>query len=241
MDGIISAGDRLDVNIDDKRCTGIVQSVVGGERIIIFAPVYRGEHVLLSKGEFVNITYYRQSGMYTFIAMVASLYADQDGQPRCELEIKSPISKYQRREFVRYDAELPLFVRVVGRVDENTGQTPEERLNMLIYDGSIVGSPRRGETEYEEIDSLTIDISGNGLRFSTALEMTFGTLLECTIELSEGKTVTVDCKVIRIDRTAFEGRFIICVQFVNIEEHVRRKIIRFIFERRMGLRNELVG
>lgn len=233
MDYDLTLGERLDVIIGEKRCISNVQEITHSGHLVISAPTFRSAIVPIPEGELVSVAYFRQSGMFSFVAALLRRY--HDGQVElCEIEIKSPVSKYQRRDFVRYDTVLPVRVGLQADAETLSRMSVEETLRR-IFDRRYMGMPR--EMDLPSENCYTLDISGGGLRFSTYGQYEKNSLLECTVTFSEEDEVTVDALVVRIDELGEQNR--VGVQFVNIEERLRRKIIKYIFNEQVKERQRL--
>ncbi len=229
MDYELMLGDKLEVLIGEHRCVSDVQEITEDGHLIISAPMYRSMVVPLLEGELLHVVYYRKAGMFSFVAQLIRRYREGEAD-LVELALKSPISKYQRRDFVRLDTVIPLSVRLIARPQHVVARSVDEILRM-IYDQRYVGVPRPlGEGE-EIYSGYTIDISGGGVRFASRESFETGALVECTLHLSESNEVTVDGQIVRQDSEGNAGQeFRASIQFVNIEERIRRKIIKHIFD-----------
>lgn len=221
-------GERLEIMIGENRCACDVQEITEDGLLILSAPTYRGMMVPLLPGELLHVLYYRQSGMFSFIARLVRRFQEQE-LDLIELDLKSPISKYQRRDFVRLSTVLPVTLRLIAAPERLVDRTVDEVLR-LIYDQRYVGIPRpllEGEEVYK---CYTLDLSGGGAQFSTNESFENGSLMECTFHTGSGD-LTVDGQIVRVDVNRNESpQYRMGVHFVNIDERIRRKIIKFIFE-----------
>ena len=235
MDYDLTLGERLDVVIGERRCVSNVQDITREGTLIISAPTFRSVSVPIPDGELINLVYFRQSGMFSFVAAVRRHF-DDGNIPLCEIEVKSPISKYQRRDFVRYDTVLPIRVCILASAETLSEMSVEETLRR-IFDRRYMGMPR--EEDFPREDCLTLDISGGGLRFSARGRYEKNSLLECTIAFESEGNVTVDALVMRVEESSSGLPWRVGVQFVNVEERLRRKIIRFIFNEQVKERQRV--
>lgn len=235
MDYDLTLGERLDVIIGERRCVSNVQEITRAGTLIVSAPTFRSVVVPIPEGELINVVYFRQSGMFSFVAALLRRFHDGNIE-LCEIEIKSPISKYQRRDFVRYDTVLPVRVSLLANAETLSNMSIEETLRR-IFDRRYMGMPREGDYPTEEC--LTLDVSGGGLRFSSRHSYEKNSLLECTVTFSEEDELTVDALVMRVEESERGMPWRIGVQFVNIEERLRRKIIRYIFNEQVKERKKI--
>ncbi len=229
-----SLGDRLEVMIGENRCVSDVQEITQAGHLIISAPMYRSMLVPLLEGELLHVVYYRTGGMFSFVAQLTRRF--REGQvDLAELALKSPISKYQRRDFVRIDTVIPVSVRLIARPEHVVERSVDETLRM-IYDQRYVGVPRPLMDGEEVYSCYTLDLSGGGARFSTRETFAPGALVECTFHLTEDSDVTADGQVVRVDSDTVPAPVNrVSVQFVNMDERIRRKFIKYIFDKQVKL------
>ncbi len=235
MDYDLSLGERLDVLIGERRCISNVQEITREGTLIISAPTFRSVTVPIREGELVNVVYFRQSGMFSFVAALLRRFVSGELE-FCEIEIKSPISKYQRRDFVRFETVIPVKVSVLADADVLAKMSIEETLK-VIFDRRYMGLPRPNESEADEC--LSLDISGGGIRFASKEPYEKNTLLECTLEFQKDDSMTVDVLVVRSEQPLKGEPHRIGAQYVNIEERLRRRIIKYIFEEQVKERQKL--
>ena len=231
MEHDLEMGDRLEVTIGGRGCVSDVQEITYQGNLVISMPMYRIAIVPLKGGEMLQISYYRAGGMYSFMARATRCYRD-GGIELVEIEIVSPISKYQRREFIRVDAVIPLDVRLVALPEDIMERTNDEILRMM-YDARFVGVPRPLSPGEIIQKCHTIDLSGGGACFVSREQTKRGSLIECTFHLREDTDITADAQIVRADRDiGSKPNWRASVQFVGIDERVRRSLINFIIDRR---------
>ena len=235
MEYDLTLGERLDVVIGERRCISNVQEITREGTLVISAPTFRSTRVPVKADDLLNMIYYRASGMFSFIAAVTRIF-DEGSLSLMEVEIRSPISKYQRRDFVRFETVIPLSLVTLASPEAVKNMPVDDTLRM-IYDRRFSGSARPGSTP--PVEALSLDISGGGLRFACRQDFERDTLIECTLMLSEESSITADAIVVRNDINREGGaRFHIGCRFVNIEERIRRRIIKYIFEEQVKRRQK---
>ena len=234
MEHNLELGDRLEVNIGGKGCVSDLQEISPRGNPVISAPMYRITRVPISEGEMLRVSYYRGGGVYSFMARVAGRFKD-GGVDLVELEVKSAISKYQRREFVRLDTAAPLDARLIA-LPENILERSAQELLQALCDTRFLGRPRppvENETIYR---CQTINVSGGGACFASQENMKRGSLLECTFHLDEAGDVTADGQIVRTDRVLSpRSEWWVSIQFVNIDESIRRRFIKYIVDRQANV------
>jgi c-di-GMP-binding flagellar brake protein YcgR len=77
--------------------------------------------------------------------------------------------------------------------------------------------------------AITIDISGGGLKLIARKSCEKNTTI--VIKMYVPDEITVFCKVIRCDKGDTKNSFKIGAKYINMDERVRDKIIKFIFEK----------
>ena len=116
----------------------------------------------------------------------------------------------QLRQYVRMEVNLPLRVRKINFGKKDAGEP----------------SPKNTEVKL-------CDISGGGLSFFHTEPFATGDRISMNFTLTSGKFSGIEGKILRI--TNVEGKngvhFRHHVQFINIEQSQRDRIIRFIFEK----------
>jgi len=223
---ILSPGEHIDVLVQGSKYHCSVLAMPELDELLITPPVSGGKVVQLPEDDLVGIVYNRATGSYSFMAMKTG---EENGGVR--LTIKSPISKYQRRDFVRFDTMMPVKVRVLEEGEEGLGLSRYAQM----YENPTPGKPRPMEEGERVEECVIIDLSGGGARFDANGEYKPGSVVECTMALRRGEEVTVDAIVIQSDKLN-NGLHRIRTQFVSLDEHIRRKVIKFIFDEqiRMG-------
>ncbi|MDR3349664.1 MAG: flagellar brake domain-containing protein [Acidaminococcales bacterium] len=133
--------------------------------------------------------------------------------------IKKPenVKRIQQRNFFRYPVHLPVCYFIVS---EETGRPIVET----------------------ETDTVSQNLSGGGvLLLSNDVSLRLGTKVWLEIPLSDTDIVQSIAVVVRIDmKKDGEGKslFAIALQFVNLDEFVRNKIIKFLNARLLEERNK---
>jgi c-di-GMP-binding flagellar brake protein YcgR len=230
MDFNLHLGEKLDVLIGERKCVSNVQGITPEGTLYVSNPTYRSINMPVHAGEMLNIIYYRPEGMFSFIGGILRIFTEGDLK-MMEVELRSPISKYQRRDFVRFEAALEVNIKVLSDAATVARLTPQENLRMTYDKTPPVVDRKPG---YAPMEGQTLDISGGGMRFGATIEYEKDALIECKIDLQNGSVFTTDAQVIRCDPDHIGiYEFVICVQFVNLDEGDRRRIIKYIFDRQI--------
>jgi c-di-GMP-binding flagellar brake protein YcgR len=184
--------------------------------IWIANPTFQGSLVLISVGEEIIATYGDDLCIYSFSSTVLSIA--REPLPMLLLAQPEPkkVTRIQRRDFVRVPAILPVEFGII--------------------------SPDQDLTAIKTYKANTIDISGGGLKLLTNILVKERDLLQLTLFL-EGEAMILSGIVIRANIEVEEDNpkpASVGVQFVNIHESDRDKVVKFVFDwqrqmRRKGL------
>ena len=167
----------------------------------------------------------------------------------------------QERQYVRTDDKLPVYYEHLHDGDEEGSAMPEwemmfdglepkpeenpklyellfdinQKLNMLITHLST-------QTGFNIPEAREVSISGGGMRFNCEEEFSSGYRLMLKIFLPVyAHVIKIKCEVVRSIRR-LDGGFEVAVKFIDMDEAVRDKIIKYVFaKQRMHLRSEHQG
>ena len=228
MDYDLHLGERLDVLIGEKKCISDVQEITAKGTLYVTMPTHHTLTIPVHPGELVQMIYYRAQGMYSFVGGVLRSFKEGNLQ-LLEVQFKSPISKYQRRDFVRFEADLTVRTAKLAEASALANKSVEEILRTAYDKAEALGA---SVALGDPVEGQTLDISGGGLRFVSPNSFEHNTLLHCTLWLKD-QPLKADAVVVRSDEDSESGSFVICVQFVGIEETDRRKIIKYIFSQQL--------
>lgn len=189
-----------------------VNQILEDNKIEIMMPMEQAKYVLLPKDAIYNMITYSANGLHQCNVKIGNRY--KNGNVYIQIvEIVTPVKRYQRREFYRYDCSLPVYCRHLS---------PEER-DTLDWDQDVRG-----------IECTAIDLGGGGIRFLTTAVFDVQVPVVCIIPLemkgqmkeiqAMGKILSI--KPVKQERESREVR----VQFEKISNVAREEIIQFIFE-----------
>ncbi|MGF7185991.1 c-di-GMP-binding flagellar brake protein YcgR [Desulfitispora alkaliphila] len=192
---------------------------IGSKKITLAMPIHEGVLVSLRVGQQVNICYWDEHCYYKFDAVVKNREAEPIPIFTVELPAEKSINRIQRRNYVRVDAKVPIEYGIIPKGGED--------LNKIAY--------YKGET---------IDLSGGGLRFLTKVGIKQNDLLHVNLWLENiAEALSVIGRVVRASQLSGEdqkGKLSISVEFTEIAEIERDKIVKHTFDwqrqmRRKGL------
>lgn len=128
--------------------------------------------------------------------------------PLVVLELPDSINKVQRRNFVRVPAFFPVTFRSVTRKGLSDS-----------YEG------------------MMLDLSGGGMRFSTKEQVENKSLLYVQLVLPNGE-IQSPVRVCRVEKIEDSKRYCISVEFYEIPERERDRIIRCVFDIQREMRKK---
>ena len=236
MDYDLHLGERLELSVGGRACVSSIQEITARGTLKIDAPMFRSMLVRLHPGDRVDVVYYRPQGLCSFVAGVMR-QVDEDGLKMFEIEIASPIRKFQRREYVRLDTRLTVQLALLAAPD-TVRDMPVEDVLQLAYDKTEKTVKIQPQMPAE---GLTMDISGGGLRAQSPLIYPAGALIECKLHLRTGDMFHSHGKILRCvelpggPEASDEQKlpYTLSVQFVNVNEEARRRVIKYIFDEQL--------
>jgi len=184
---------------------------VNDDNLAIGVPMKKNEQVALQEGATYNFRAVLDDGLYYFMSEV--LGTESSGNVMLYI-ISRPqqVQRRQRRNYFRVPCALEArYLEISG---DGSRSAPEEWL--------------QAET------ALVINLSGGGLMLVTGRELPVGTVLLLRLSLqskNEKKEVQVKGKILRVHplKMGRARRYRYGVQFFDLNEKDRDKIIRYIF------------
>lgn len=224
-------GERLDIMRAEKSYVSSVQEITPSGTLCISVPTYRSIVMNLRMDDLIEIIYYRPQGMLVFTAGVLRVY-EENGLQLAEVEMKSPVSKFQRREHVRLDIALAVRMALLAGPQDANAISDQDALN-LAYDQTGTAKQQQDLP----VEGVTADISGGGIRAYSPVPFPAGALLECTLWMRNGEAFRSQAKVIRSGSSDTDKLpYTLGLQFVNVNEMIRRKLIKYIFDEQVKIR-----
>lgn len=183
--------------------------------------------ILLPLGVRMEFVFYSRGGLYRAMGQIAERYKS-DNIYMLEIELKTQLEKFQRREFFRYPCLLDFNFYMISDLD----------LNFESGDALLIHLRETGETLEREHEGSIVDLSGGGIRFRTDKELEPNERVLFSIHLQNenlNKQYYILGSIIscmRIERTQrmndkkYEAR----AKFQIKDSTTREEIVRFIFE-----------
>ena len=243
---IIRPGDKIDIQLvqqienADRTGTGAdtyksqVLDVLDNGNLEISMPTESGKLILLPLGVRYEFAFYSGGGIYKSIGRVAERYK-KDNLYMLVIELKTPLERYQRREFYRYNCTMNFGYFILE----------EEHLKMESTD-EIISDLMYIEFKEKRHSGVVVDISGGGMRFRGEDKLEANAQILAMLRLTSTKIdrqfqirgYVIDCH--RVDKSKdllYESR----VKFMIDVKRVQEEIIRFIFEEERRIRQKENG
>lgn len=229
----------------------------------ILAPMEKGVVVAMHSGMSVKVSYFDDLAIYSLYVQVIRQRRGQFAT----VMLGSPtrFTRIQRRNYVRIDTSIEVEARKqAGAADQSEQQVePEKKIeSSLIRDrilrnnrglgvpAQTVGVPQpapadekseepTSEPAIRTIPGTTTDLSGGGLMFRCNTVMKLGEQIEITVFLGE-ETVKAVGKVVRFVQMPAHTKYKYSVglEFTEINEKERDKIIKYIFKKQLEFRKK---
>ncbi len=191
-----------------------VEDASNPKAVLIHVPSVQGQLVKLPKSDAYEMLVFTDGKLLKFKAKLTG-YTKQDGFMYCVLKMLSKGEKVQRREYFRYNTQMPITFFTKSHEDENYNT-------------------------WELKTGLVKDIGGGGIRFVSNVDIEKKDTLKVFVVLYDNMFVA-ECKILFIDPTPETStyRHQYRVQFLNTFETERELIVQYIFneQRRVLSRN----
>lgn len=181
-----------------------------GERLHVAMPGDFKDFDDFIPGSKVKVSFSDRSAVFSFLSEIIVL---KPGNPGI-LILGRPVNmtRIQRRNFVRLDAKLKV---VTNKIDED-------------------------KKSAEFFTATTTDISGGGVLLGCDSQLNVGEEMEAIIFISENQTVSAIGRIVRVTELSASSKYKYSVglEFTNIKEPERDKIIKYIFDQQRQLRTK---
>ncbi|MGN0155211.1 MAG: flagellar brake protein [Lachnospiraceae bacterium] len=241
MDNRIAIGDKLDmkkienrISVNPDRAERIYFSQVLDEldngNMLVAMPIQEGKVIPLSVGEEFMVTFYTKSGLLSCQIVISGRYK-KGTLFLLEIEQKTVLEKIQRREYFRLSCRIPVEYRIIG----NEERKYVEEGNAYNTDG----------LEIEWKNGIMLDLSGGGMRFVSAFREEKGALVQVRFDITlmdEAEVVYAYAFLLRSEQNPnntaiYDQR----IEFFRMDQGLRERIIRFIFETQRKNRSKDMG
>lgn len=225
----VSTGDRIELQSVDRGWDGqqengqkiyysTVHDILTEDTMEIIMPMEQTKLILLPVDSEYDLIVYGATGLYQCFARIIDRYKSNNVYILV-VELTSNLRKYQRREYYRFSCALEMCSR---NLEEEEICALEKKQPYILQPGLPLKR------------SVIVDISGGGLRFMSTQMYEPDSLIYCSYHLltsGERKQYEVIGKVLAVKELSNRpGTYEHRVQYYNLDNDTREKIIRFIFE-----------
>ncbi|MCR5785396.1 MAG: PilZ domain-containing protein [Eubacterium sp.] len=217
---------------EEKVYLSVIYDIPNEEEILANIPQDHGKLILIPKGIEVFMICYGKNGLYSCNVRVKERFKASNAF-LMQLEIISPVTKYQRRDYFRWNCMIDLDFRLLSA---NTRLEEINNDNMDYY----IKQATSGNIESGTI----LDISGGGIRFSSKKKYEDGSLILMTFIIKNEFVFSQPVLLGRLlqcyyneNTKLYENR----VQFQEISKQDRELIVKYIFEEERRTRNSMKG
>ncbi len=241
MDNRLSIGDKIelekietrlsaDPNKRPEKYNSQILDEAPNDRIYAAMPVRGGTIVPLSVGQKLTATFFSNGGLQRCEVVVTGRYK-KDGLFLVELDQTTTLQKVQRREFFRYECRKQIQYRIIEGEEKEMIQSG----NVCFPDGQDI----------KWKDAVMLDLSGGGIRFVSAFKEEKEAFIEVRFDIEHNEEVEilyVFAEILRSERnpnntSIYDQRSM----FWKIDNGMREKIIRYIFDEQRKRRSQQLG
>lgn len=218
----LDIGTKLEIQIVDNEDKPLINNLLVSEiesveqdgSICVMTPIHEGKYLMVHIGVRMKIYTNVKNDYFIFTAKLTKRQKKGNLQVFI-LTVEKEIEKIQRRQFFRLDCNLKVEYREVN----------------------IEGDKIIPKTRF--IESITRDISGNGLCIASNDIVNKHTILECDLEIKEKRIIFIGT-VVRIIKKETESnlKYGIGIEFTKIQNRDREMIVGYIFEEQRKLRKK---
>lgn len=233
----IHPGDKIDIKYihqnNGRTFKSAVYDIFDDGKFEISIPTESGKLILFQNGTVLQFYFYAKGGIYTCEVEIKDRYK-RGNFPLFLAEIKTPLKKYQRREYFRFNCLIDFTYYKISESVANLKTTRE--LLIEVSKDEYIGEERLARTK---------DLSGGGMQFIVSEPIEIGTKLLVSLPLSNDKvdrtfdlvTEVVKCFPVENlkDRWIVRGKF----HYKNIRE--RELVVQYVFEEDRMLRKKENG
>lgn len=210
---MIQVNQNIELVVEEAGAINVYQSRIEEAtdvQLILALPYYQTLPIFLQPGTVITGRFIRDGAVYEFRAV----YREHRLQP-LPVWIVSPafdIAKVQRRSFYRIETYLPVTLQI------DPGSLPEQ-------------------PKLAAVNLQSKDISGGGIRVITKALFDVGTGVLLEFSLPGKMPIRTRGRVVRSEASAPESTIHwVSIEFMDIDEHDRKKIVSFVFKKQLEQR-----
>lgn len=249
---VLSIGDKIDIKPLGKSgkpvlgARTLVSQLVDfneGNVINIAAPIVLGRTIPLPAGEYYNLCFYTEKGLYQCTSTVISNHRDNKTIITV-VRLTSNLEKYQRRQYYRLECIHDIEYRLVTIEEEIL----EKKLSSSDFDNAdALAEAKKKLAQIDRVWNLAsiTDLSGGGAKFSSEILHNAGDKVRIRLNFMAGKEIkkllltanVISSARIPVRVGAYEHR----VEFIDIMQKDREALIKYIFEQERKRRRNDIG
>lgn len=182
---------------------------------VIYAPIHEGNIYPLHIGWTMVIYFLQKENLYSFSAKLLDRKI-KDQIALLSIELTTSIERIQRRQFFRFECNLPIKYRVIESTDDAGSEYPEF------------------------MSAFTVDISGGGVCIKLKEHISLNKLIECELELEENNKIVFMGEVVRSSKREEDMIFNydVGISFKDISNRDKDNIVKYIFCKQRKLRKK---
>lgn len=196
----------VDVEYNEKSYKCTIQEI-NDDYIAVSLPFENGEYLVPHTNDNLVISYFDSSDVYSFSSKVIG--RKRDNIPLILISIPTKVKKIQRRNYVRVS------VMIVASY-WNFGE------------GFDIRKTQKAKEETKPFKGTVLDVSGSGARILVDTKVKLNDFVLVELPLDNG-VLEVHGKIVRILKDEL-GRDVIGLNFEDISEITRDKLIKLVFE-----------
>ena len=222
----IRIGTKLELEVntaDDKRYVFASQFEwhEEGNTAVIAAPIYEGKVVPLETGTLIDIYFLNKSGKLIDLNKFRAVIIERsilDNLHILMIEKLGEIVRMQRRNYFRLDVLLEVRYRVI----------------------SYSGTDEEYDADIPYTKTLATDLSGGGISLILEEKLERGSIIEGEIFSGQPEKISFRGKSARCERMRRDSRYkyVAGIEFIDISDINREKVIRYIFNEQRKLINK---
>jgi len=198
----------------------------------------------LYKDKHMRLEFFKDNRqVYGIVAITQVLEAVENGV-NLELAVIYQTPVLQRREFFRLPINVQIYYKMIKN-EKDREDAMAQATEYLPQSRPGGAAKRSGPNDYAKFQNsfnyftcVTIDLSGGGFRCVLDHKPEIGDKMECQILLHK-EAVPVVATVVRAARMEKPGKYDISANFDGINEIVRNRIIRHVFENQRAITKKM--
>jgi len=249
LKNVLKVGDRIELkSIYQARFTenkpnvymSQVLDILDEYRMNIAVPIESGHLVPLEIGSRYEMSFLTNSGLYMCKCEIKNRLK-QDNLYYLAVIIISELKRDQRRQYFRLEKIIPLKYRVISELEMRLRYFMEKKAYKDEREKRIV-TEKLAQLEGIQNDGTIVNVSGGGIKFSSALRHENGTVISVVFMLNEDIEIEADARIIGTaeminNRERVEYR----CEFSKIKKETREKIVRYVFSEERKQRQKESG